>query len=97
MEVTMDKKNITKKELKEKLKTELKEELLQEIKDELKKEEQIENIKNENIKNSPEPQKKHKDIKDLDEIQYNILWEGKTCGLLKRLLTNKITNKKFNK
>ncbi len=90
-------------ELREKLKAELKEELLQEMKEELLQEKNKkaketnkieptpvektkEEIKKEEVK-VQEPQKKHKDINSLEEVQYNLLWEGKPCGLLERFLT----------
>ena len=97
----MNKKNTTDKELREKLKAELKEELLQEMKEELL-EEKKSNTKTEEIEIKEEKKvevkeekktevktetHKHKDIDNLDEVKYNILWEGKPCGLLQRFLT----------
>lgn len=84
-------------ELKEELLQEMKEELLEEkkantkeekveVKDE-KKEEIKENKKTE-VKTDPkEAHRKLKDVNDLSDVKYNILWEGKPCGLLERFLT----------
>lgn len=96
----MNKKNTTDKELREKLKAELKEELLQEMKEELleekAKEEKVEvkkektevkNVKKETKPVTKDDPHKNKDIDTLDNVQYNILWEGKPCGLLQRFLT----------
>ena len=96
------KKNITDEELREQLKNELKAELLQEMKEELleskkikeqnkiteinnEKEETQEDTKEEFIKSKQTPSKKPSET--LGEIKYNILWEGKPCGLLQRFLT----------
>ncbi len=94
----MNKKNTTDKELREKLKAELKEELLQEMKEELleekAKEEKVEvkEEKKEEIKEEKKPfvkeeHRKLKEVKDLNDVKYNILWEGKPCGLFQRFLT----------
>lgn len=86
-------------ELKEELLQEMKEELLQEKKQKTKEEKKetpkveptpIETTKKEEVKEIQkvqEPQKKHKDINSLDDVKYNLLWEGKPCGLLQRFLT----------
>lgn len=86
-------------ELKEELLQEMKEELLQEKQKKVKEEKVsetpiVEKVKEEPKKEEPknievkkEETKKHKDIKSLDEVTYNLLWEGKPCGLIERFLT----------
>lgn len=86
-------------ELKEELLQEMKEELLQEKQKKVKEEKVsetpiVEKVKEEPKKEEPknievkkEEPKKHKDIKSLDEVTYNLLWEGKPCGLIERFLT----------
>lgn len=93
----MNKKDITDKELREKLKAELKAELLQEMKEDLLEEKAKDKPKQHPVEEKKESQpkekttqqanRKHRDIDNLDEIKYNILWEGKPCGLLQRFLT----------
>lgn len=99
----MNKKNTTEKELREKLKDELKAELLQEMKEELLKEKETKEEPKKHIKEEIKPEvkkeetkvtntkkevpHKYKDNNRLDDIKYNILWEGKPCGLLQRFLT----------
>ena len=86
-------------ELKEELLQEMKEELLQEKQKKVKEEKVsetpiVEKVKEETKKEEPknievkkEEPKKHKDIKSLDDVAYNLLWEGKPCGLIERFLT----------
>lgn len=86
-------------ELKEELLQEMKEELLEEkkakteaeaeaepVKTEIKEEKKVE-VKDEKKPVAKAETHKHKDINTLDDVKYNILWEGKPCGLLQRFLT----------
>ena len=96
-EIKNELKSELKNELREKLKDELKAEILKEMKEELLQEKSTkETVKPKEetkvvveVKEEPkkEEEKKHKDIKSLDDITYNLLWEGKPCGLLERFLT----------
>ena len=85
-------------ELKEELLQEMKEELLEEkakeekveVKEEKTKVKEVKEIKEVKKETKPvtkEDHRKHKDIDTLDDVKYNILWEGKPCGLLQRFLT----------
>ena len=84
-------------ELKEELLQEMKEELLEEkkakqetVQPKIKEEKKVEikeNVKSEEKLSNNHENRKHKDINNLDDVNYNILWEGKPCGLLQRFLT----------
>jgi len=84
-------------ELKEELLQEMKEELLEEkkakqetVQPKIKEEKKVEikeNVKSEETLSNNNENHKHKDINNLDDVNYNILWEGKPCGLLQRFLT----------
>lgn len=65
--------------------TEINSEKEEHKKQEIKKEETQEDTKEEFIKSKQTPSKKPSET--LGEIKYNILWEGKPCGLLQRFLT----------
>lgn len=47
----------------------------------------VEKQKEEKTKTDKQKTETQSSIKNLDDVEYNILWEGKPCGLLQRFLT----------